>query len=242
VHADLVVRDRVQAAWAVRKNTPNLQRLVNDFVRTHRVGTMFGNVLLKKYLGTPARLKNPSSRRDAERFRRIAAYLQQYSTQYGLDWLLVAAQGYQESQLDQTRRSAAGAVGVMQIKPETAADPSIGIHGVDEVENNIHAGVKYLRFMADHYFKDAPMDRLNKGLFALASYNAGPARVARLRRTAEAKGLDPNTWFYNVEIVASREIGRETVDYVSNIYKYYTAYKTIAAQRGRDGSSAAASR
>jgi membrane-bound lytic murein transglycosylase MltF len=242
VHSDLVVRDQVKAAWAVRKNTPHLQRVVNDFVRTHRVGTMFGNVLLKKYLGSPVRLKNPSAQRDLERFRQIATYLQQYSAQYRVDWLLVAAQGYQESQLDQTRRSAAGAVGVMQIKPETAADPSVGIHGVTEVGNNIHAGVKYLRFMVDRYFSDAPIDRLNKGLFALAAYNAGPARVARLRRTAKAQGLDPNQWFYNVEIIAAREIGRETVDYVSNIYKYYTAYKGIAARRARAASPAPGSR
>jgi len=97
-------------------------------------------------------------------------------------------------------------------------------------DRNIEAGVKYLRFMVDRYYKDAPMTRVNKGLFAMASYNAGPARVAALRRKATAQGLDPNVWFGNVEVVAAREIGRETVQYVSNIYKYYVAYTLLQQQ------------
>jgi membrane-bound lytic murein transglycosylase MltF len=125
----------------------------------------------------------------------------------------------------------------MQVKPATAAD--VGVPDISSAENNIRAGVKYMRFMIDQYFKDAPMDRLNRGLFALASYNAGPARVAGLRRKAEQMGLDPNKWFNHVEIVASREIGRETVDYVGNIYKYYTAYKSISGLREKRRGAAA---
>jgi len=121
---------------------------------------------------------------------------------------------------------------VMQIKPTTAAGNPINIKGVDvSAERNVEAGAKYLRFMMDRYYKDAPMDRINKGLFTIASYNAGPARVAGLRRKAERMRLDPNKWFGNVEVVAAREIGRETVQYVSNIYKYYVSYTLIANQR-----------
>ena len=144
----------------------------------------------------------------------------------------MAAQGYQESRLDQNLKSHVGAVGVMQVKPETAGD--MGIRNIaGSAENNIHAGVKYMRFMMDRYYKDAPMTRLDKGLFSLAWYNAGPARVTRLRKKAEAAGLDPNVWFRNVEVVAARDIGRETCDYVSNIFKYYTAYRVIAEQNAR---------
>ncbi|HJZ76238.1 MAG TPA: transglycosylase SLT domain-containing protein [Vicinamibacterales bacterium] len=234
VRSDLVVKDGVQLAWGVRKNTPVLHGLVDDFVRTHRAGTMFGNVLLKKYLGNPARLKNPKSAEELARFRTLATPLRKYADQYDFDWLLVTAQAYQESQLDQSRRSGAGAVGIMQIKPETARDKNVGVPNVtDKADDNIHAGVKYMRFMIDRYFADSKMDKLNRGLFALASYNAGPARVAQLRKKAQAAGLNPDEWFYNVEIVASRDIGRETVDYVSNIYKYYTAYKAIQQQNAR---------
>ena len=84
-----------------------------------------------------------------------------------------------------------------------------------------------MRFMMDQYFKDDPMDNLNKGLMTFASYNAGPGRIRQLRREAEKQGLDPNVWFGNVERVASARIGRETVTYVSNIYKYYIAYKLV---------------
>jgi membrane-bound lytic murein transglycosylase MltF len=148
-----------------------------------------------------------------------------------MPWLLLAAQGYQESELDQSVRSDAGAVGVMQIKPSTARGSPINITGVEaSAEKNIQAGVKYLRFIMDRYYRDEPMDQLNRGLFAVASYNAGPARISQLRRKAKAMRLNPNVWFGNVEIVAAREIGRETVTYVSNIYKYYVSYSLVMRQ------------
>ena len=119
-------------------------------------------------------------------------------------WLLLAAQGYQESQLDQTTEQRAGAVGVMQIKPADGRRRDRQHRRVEtSAENNIHAGVKYLRFIIDQYFKDEPMDGVNKGLFAIASYNAGPARIAQLRAKATRAGLDPNVWFRNVEVVAA---------------------------------------
>ena len=148
-----------------------------------------------------------------------------------MDYLLMAAQGYQESQLDQNAKSQVGAVGVMQLMPATGKDMKVG--DITQIETNIHAGVKYMRFMIDQYFKDEPMDQLNKGLFAFASYNAGPGRVRQLRREAEKRGLDPNVWFGNVEQIASERIGRETVTYVSNIYKYYVAYRLLAEERDR---------
>jgi membrane-bound lytic murein transglycosylase MltF len=159
------------------------------------------------------------------------SFFRKYGDKYDVPWLLIAAQAYQESTIDQTKKSPVGAVGVMQIKPSTAAGAPISISGVEaSADRNIEAGVKYLRFMVDRYYKDAPMTRVNKGLFAMASYNAGPARVAALRRKAAAQGLDPNVWFGNVEVVAAREIGRETVQYVSNIYKYYVSYTLLQQQ------------
>jgi membrane-bound lytic murein transglycosylase MltF len=104
------------------------------------------------------------------------------------------------------------------------------------LESNIHAGVKYLRWIFDRYFKDEKdVDLLNKGLFTFASYNAGPAKVAGLRRQAPKMGVDPNQWFGNVEVVAAKVIGRETVQYVSNIYKYYIAYRLIVDKLERKG-------
>lgn len=237
VHEDIVLSSGGHLAWAVRQDAPQLLAAVNDFVRRHREGTLFGNVLLKRYLDPAARLRNPGTAEEVRRFRAIVDYLKRYAGQYDFDWLLIGAQAYQESQLDNARRSAAGAVGVMQIKPATAAD--MGIRDIRPVDRNIEAGVKYLRFMTDRYFDDPGIDRLNRTLLAMASYNAGPARVAQLRQEAGERGLDPNVWFRNVEVVAARRIGRETVDYVSNIYKYYVAYKAISAaeqaRQGRDG-------
>ncbi len=138
---------------------------------------------------------------------------------------MLAALAYQESGLDQSVRSNAGAVGIMQVLPSTAADPNVGIPDITTMENNIHAGTKYLRFLRDRYFSDPAVDDFNQTLFSFASYNAGPARVRQLREEASRTGLDPNVWFGNVEHVAAKRVGRETVQYVSNIAKYYVAYK-----------------
>ena len=147
---------------------------------------------------------------------------------YPLDYLMIIAQGYQESQLDQERRSKTGAIGVMQVLPKTARDPAVGIPDVTKLDNNIHAGVKYLRFMTDRYFDEPEVDAVEAAvLFAFAAYNAGPAAVGRLRKQAAREGLNPNVWFGNVEHVAAEVIGRETVQYVSHIYKYYLAYRLV---------------
>ena len=119
----------------------------------------------------------------------------------------------------------------MQVLPTTAKDKNVAITNIDILENNIHAGSKYLRFLKSRYFSDESIDELNRNLFAIAAYNAGPARIAKLRREAEKKGLDPNVWFNNVEVIASLRIGQETVRYVGNIYKYYIVYKHIIKQR-----------
>jgi membrane-bound lytic murein transglycosylase MltF len=153
-----------------------------------------------------------------------------YAGEYGFNYLMIGALAYQESGLDQSKRSPSGAVGVMQVLPTTAKDPNINISDIENLGNNIHAGTKYLRFIVDRYYKDEPMDEVNKMLFAFASYNAGPAKINELRKKASNMGLDPNVWFNNVEIAAAKSIGRETVQYVSNIYKYYISYQMILVQ------------
>ncbi len=143
------------------------------------------------------------------------------------------AQGYQESQLDQSRRSRVGAIGVMQVMPPTGKE--MGVGDIRKLEPNIHAGVKYIRFMEDQYYAKEPMSPVDKTLFAFASYNAGASKIQKARATAKRRGMDPNRWFYNVELVVGEQIGREPVQYVSNIYKYYIAYKLVSeSQRAKD--------
>ena len=161
----------------------------------------------------------------------MAEIFKKYGAQYEVDYLLMAAQGYQESTLDQQIKSPVGAIGVMQVMPPTGKQLNVG--DISQVDANIHAGVKYMRFMMDQYFKDEPMDDLNKMLMTFAAYNAGPGRLRQLRRETESRGLTPNLWFNNVERVASERIGRETVTYVSNIYKYYITYRLVSDQQSR---------
>jgi membrane-bound lytic murein transglycosylase MltF len=193
----------------------------------------------KRYLASTKFVKSATSEAERKKFLALSEYFQKYSDQYELDYLLMVAQGYQESQLDQDVKSPVGAIGVMQVMPATGKELNVG--DIRQAEANIHAGVKYFRFMMDQYFKDEPkMNRLNKGLMTFAAYNCGPGRLRQLRREAEKRGLDPNVWFGNVEQIASERIGRETVSYVSNIYKYYVAYKLVTEEQARREAAKAA--
>ena len=230
LHPDVRVREGGEVAWAISKDSPQFKQVVDAFIAKNRKGSATGNDILNRYLKSTKWVKNATADADMKRLREVTDLFKKYSDQYGFDWLLVAAQGYQESGLDQSTRSRVGAIGVMQVMPATARDRNVNIPNIHELEPNIHAGVKYLRFMVNEYFDEPGIDRVNRHLFAFASYNAGPNRIQRLRKVAADEGLDPNKWFNNVEVVVAREVGRETVQYVSNIYKYYLAYKLVVEQ------------
>jgi membrane-bound lytic murein transglycosylase MltF len=224
-HPELVIKSGAQLASVMRKNNPQLKQLVDEFVASRAAGTSFGNVLLRRYLQNTKWVKDSTSKEEMKKFQNELAFFQKYAGEYGFDYLMLEAQGYQESLLDQSKRNPSGAVGIMQVIPKYAAASPINISNVGTADGNIHAGAKMLRNIADTYFNDPKIDSVNKTLFVFASYNAGPNRIARLRKEATTMGLDPNVWFGNVELVVAKEIGQETVVYVGNIYKYYVAYK-----------------
>ncbi len=230
-HLDVKVREDGDYAWAVRKGSPKLIAVLNPIVKANGQGTTFGNLLFKKYMQNTKFVKDATSEAELKQFNALIKTFQKYGNQYNVDFLLMMAQGFQESRLDQNAKSQVGAVGVMQVMPATGKDMKVG--DIRQIDPNINAGIKYIRFMIDQYYKDEPMDELNKGLFAFASYNAGPARIRGLRKLAAQRGLNPNVWFNNVERVVAEKIGRETTTYVSNIYKYYVAY-TLTVQEMKE--------
>jgi len=229
VYDNVAVRTGGEIAWAVRKGSPQLKASLDDFATRHKVGTSTGNQILTRYLKNVKYVKDAASEKERKKFVALIKYFQKYSDQYSVDWLLMAAQGYQESQLNQNAKSPVGAIGVMQLMPATGKDMKVG--DIRKTEANINAGIKYMRFMIDQYYEKEPMTQLDKALFAFASYNAGPGRVRQLRQEAARRGLDPNVWFHNVEYVAAEKVGQETVTYVSNIYKYYISYRLIMESR-----------
>jgi membrane-bound lytic murein transglycosylase MltF len=170
-------------------------------------------------------LRDATASEEVKRFQETIGLFRTYGAKYGFDPLMLAAQGYQESQLNQSVKSRVGAVGIMQVMPATGAELKVG--DVRIAENNVHAGAKYMDILMTKYFKDAKFDDANRSLFAFASYNAGPGGIARMRKEAVKRGLDPDVWFNNVEIVTAEKLGMETTTYVRNIYKYYVSYRLM---------------
>jgi membrane-bound lytic murein transglycosylase MltF len=217
---DLALESVGSTGWAFRKASPRLAAEVNQFIRTHPGAHA---ARLKAYPAYLKRMRNATADADWKRFEQTVALFRKYGKRYSFDYLMVAALGYQESRLDQNARSHAGAIGIMQLMPDTARGLKVG--DITKTEPNVHGGFKYLRQIYDRHLDAEGLDEQNRTLLAIAAYNCGPGRVARLRTEAAAKGLDPNVWFNNVELIAARRVGQETVVYVRNVYKYYIAYK-----------------
>jgi membrane-bound lytic murein transglycosylase MltF len=228
LHPSAALRTGGEIAWAVRKDSPQLKAALNEFLATNGRASLTARMIFRRYLLNTQYVKGASAERERQRFTALAALFRRYGSQYNMDWMLMAAQGYQESRLDHAARSHVGAIGIMQIMPPTGKEMNVG--DITKLEANVHAGVKLMRHYVDRYYAKEPMDELNKVLFAFAAYNAGPGRVRQLRREAATRGLDANVWFNNVERVAAERIGRETVTYVSNIYKYYVTYLLIQGE------------
>ena len=217
---DLALSEPGDIGWAFRKRSPKLAAEVNHFARTH---PSFYASRAKTYPAYIKRLQNATAETDWQRFEKTIGLFRKYGERYSFDYLMVAALGYQESRLNQNARSHVGAIGIMQLMPETGRSLKVG--DITKTEPNVHGGFKYLRQIYDKHIDPTGLDEQNRTLFTIAAYNAGSGRVANLRAEAATKGLDPNVWFNNVEIIASRRVGQETVVYVRNIYKYYVAYK-----------------
>ena len=229
-HPKAIVRSGADIAWMVRKDSPRLMDALNSFLASVEKSGQRTD-LLARYLRNTKWVKGITSTEEIRKFEQTITLFRKYGDRYDLEYLLLMAQGYQESELKQSARSPVGAIGVMQVMPNTGRDMRVG--DITKIEPNIHAGVKFLRSMMDEYYANEPMDRFNKMLFTFAAYNAGPGRVRGLRRTAAERGLDPYVWFNNVELVAAEKIGRETVTYVSNVYKYYLAYQMIEEEHAK---------
>jgi membrane-bound lytic murein transglycosylase MltF len=230
LHDSMPLRTGMDLAPAVRKGTPRLQRYMNEYIRGPVLRGGIRTIVLQRYLKEGRWLGDAIHGPDRERFNAVFPVFREKAEDYNIDPYLLLAVGYQESKLDQEARSRAGAVGVMQVIPRYAAGAPVYVRGVDELEPNVEAGAKYLRILSNSFLADSITDQRERWAFALAAYNAGPGRVEGLRRKARHRGLNPDKWFGNVEVVAAREIGRETVTYVRNVFAYYLAYRLVAEQ------------
>ncbi|HEU5297263.1 MAG TPA: lytic transglycosylase F [Burkholderiaceae bacterium] len=225
VREDLVLRGEGKTGWAIRKGSPKLDAEILDFYANYTKKQGVLDYRLAQYFKRVKQIDNNASGSDIRRFNGTVTLFRKYGAQYGFDPLMLAAQGYQESQLRQEVRSKVGAIGVMQVMPATGKQLNVG--DITSIEPNIHAGTKYMDQLMTKYFADAKFSDADRALFAFASYNAGPGNIAKMRNEAEKRRLDPDLWFNNVEVVTAEKIGLETTTYVRNIYKYYVAYRML---------------
>jgi membrane-bound lytic murein transglycosylase MltF len=228
LNTNIQLSEQLSTTWAVRNNTPQLAQSLNQFIHENKKGSTLGNILHRRYLVTHPLLDKIIYQEFETQYLETIKLIKKYAGQYQFDWQLILAQAYQESRLNQQSISHKGAIGVMQVLPSTANEPYINIANIDDMDANIHAGIKYLYFIRKHYFTASDIQPLDALLFTFAAYNAGPTRLRALRQLTRDQGLDPNIWFNNVEQVTADNIGKETVNYVNNIYNFYLTYRLAA--------------
>ena len=225
IRKDLKINSEGNIAWAVRKENQALLSSLNEFIQKNKKGSLLGNILFKRYYQNSKWIKNPVTETERKKLNHLISLFKKYGDRYVFNFLKLSAQAYQESGLDNSKRSPSGAIGIMQVMPRTASDKHINIKNIHLLDNNIHAGTKYLNFLRTRYFSNPEIEPADRVYFSWAAYNAGPARIYKIRKEAVKRGFNPDKWFFNVENIASEIIGRETVDYVANINKYFVAYQ-----------------
>lgn len=238
LHRELTTNAGGESGWAVRQSSTDLLAITNRILDIYNPDSGVAADLNARYLKSARWLKNSLSEKSLARYNDVIDIIKKYADEYDFDWLMIAAQGYQESRLDQSARSPVGAIGIMQVMPATAADPAVNITDIEAAEPNVHAGVKYLRHLRRRFLDDPEISRFNQNLFAFAAYNAGPGNLRKARRRAEKMGLDKNQWFGHVENAMAAAVSREPVIYVRHIYKYYVGYthyfKVTTAREAQD--------
>jgi membrane-bound lytic murein transglycosylase MltF len=236
VNTEAVVREGGKVGWVIRKGSPKIETEILEFSKGYMKKGGIVAQRLAQYMRRVKQMKDPTGKSEWKRFEDTLELFEKYGQKYNFDPLMLAAQGFQESQLNQEAKSPVGAIGVMQVMPATGKELNVG--DIRITEPNVHAGAKYMDQLMSKFFPDAKFDENNRTLFAFASYNCGPGNVSKMRKEAEKRGLDPDKWFNNVEVVTAQRIGIETTTYVRNIYKYYIAYRLQrdmyeAAQKAR---------
>ncbi|CAM3119407.1 Solute-binding protein family 3/N-terminal domain-containing protein [Vibrio mytili] len=226
VHKKIPLRKNGKIAWVMRKDSPQLKGVVNQFIKKSRSGTLLGNVIYAKYIDNTNWLNRALNPDKIARLDKLSALFSRYGKKYDFDYLLIAALAYKESGFNNNLVGSRGAVGIMQILPSTARDPNINIKNIRNLENNVHAGVKYMAFLRRQYFSDKAITAENKIYFTLAAYNAGPGNVEKIRKRAARNGFDPNVWFNNVEVEMRKSLSA-TAGYVTTINRYYIIYKQL---------------
>ncbi len=224
VNPDIQASSGNRIAWAVRKENPQLLASINEYFANDKNAALdVAKKLIAKYYGRTQWIVDPNGNAYTAKMRQYAAIIRDLSSPYHFDWLMVAALAFHESRFNETLVSPTGAVGLMQVLPATAKQ--MGFKNVRPPRENLHAGIRYMDLLRAKAFADSAIPESEKIYFILAAYNAGPNRVNRVRAIAQQMGLDPNKWFGNVEYAAMQAMGDETLNYVANVSKYYTAYK-----------------
>ncbi|MEP2771206.1 MAG: transporter substrate-binding domain-containing protein [Fulvivirga sp.] len=232
-----------QIAWAVRKNAPKLVKSLNEWMVDLKREPTF-NVIYNKYFknnrASARRAKSDFSSMGGEKISAYDDLIKAAADTVGWDWRLLASQIYQESRFDPNAKSWAGAVGLMQLIPETGK--RFGANNLYDPKQSITAGINYLMYL-DRLWKKTIDDEEERKKFVLASYNVGLGHVVDARELAKKYDREPTIWADNVEyfllmkskpeffrddIVESGYCrGEEPVNYVKQILNRYDQYKQL---------------
>ncbi len=237
---DVPISFSQRIAWVTRKKSPELRKVVNEWIVSQRKKTRY-NVIYNKYFKNKRSFKRRiKSDYYSLKNNQISQYdhlIKKYAKTIDWDWRLLASQIYQESRFEPDSESWAGAKGLMQMMPATAA--SLGVTDISHPEESINGGVRYLAQLYDEF--SAISDEENRLKFTLAAYNCGLGHVLDAQRLAVEYDLEPKVWAGHVEkmikALSSPKYyskssvkygyvrGTEPANYVQQIFERFEHYK-----------------
>jgi len=223
VHHGISTDDSGWLGWAVRKANPEVLKDLESFESSPYLAKARQAFRLSNYKIKTQSLKDPLTKPALSRYESMKGLFNKFGEQYHLNPLFLASLGFQETQLDQNVIGSNGAIGVMQLMPNTGE--SMGTGDIHELGPNIDAGAKYLEQLLTNSFPRLNLSGDNRSLFAIASYNMEPNNLAKALTAARKFGFDTNEWFGNVEFMAAEAMGLEPMIYVRNVYKYFVSYQ-----------------
>ncbi len=251
LYPELVVHFSLEPAqqlrWAMGRQNHRLQRVVVQWFALAKTNELIRS-LIKHYYGHLQRFDYV----DLVRFRRkIASHLPRYmeyfkqaAAQYGLDWMLVAAQSYQESHWNPRARSFTGVRGMMMLTLDTARD--MGLKNRMAARESIFAGTGYLARLHNRIEEKVPEP--DRTYLALAAYNLGFGHLQDARLLAARLGKSADTWGslrgilpllqqkkYYRQLPHGYARGKEAVQYVDRIRTYYNVLQGYFGNRPRTG-------
>ncbi|MDR0427555.1 MAG: transglycosylase SLT domain-containing protein [Dysgonamonadaceae bacterium] len=238
LHISLKISHPQRSSWAVRKTSPELALVINQWMQKSQKTTIYRSITKRYFEMSKLPGDEPAPVLNSDQISLFDNYFKIYAKKINWDWRLLASIAYQESKFHTDRVSWAGAIGLMGIMPGTAEALGFSRNEMIFPEESIQAATQLIKRLNKSFSRIE--DELERIKFILAAYNAGSGHIYDAQTLAEKYGKNPLLWIDVEEYLKLKHLpeyyedpavkqgyfkSRETVSYVQNVLERWEYYK-----------------